>query len=1234
MAGAQVDLPVFMHRRFQSDDAASMTPVSAELSPLSADETEDALRTSREALRRSEAALREAQRLARIGSWSWNAQTDVTTGSEELFLIYGLDPASEKFPDFKDQNGTLYPRHSWTRLNEAVRETLASGRGYALDLIALRRGVPIWVTTRGEAVRNADGRVGGVRGTVQDIDERKKTEEQLRLTHATFFNLIEAAPFGVYVIDAQFRLAQVSAGSQKVFSGVRPLLGRDFAEVLRIVWPEPFASEAIGRFRHTLATGEPYAAPDTTEQRHDIAAVESYDWKIQRIALPDGSQGVVCYFFDITARQEHQQVLARAAALNQFRVRLTDAVRPLSDPAEVQVQAARVLGEHLGANRVNYFEIVGTDYLVERGFTRGVSPLSGRFPTASFSPQLFAAYVAGRTVVNEDVAADAGLTAGERAAYAGVQIGAYVGVPLVKDGRFVGGMAAHQATPRRWTPEEVALVEEVAERTWAAVERTRAEASLRESQEQLALVSNTLPALVSYVDRDGRYRMCNRAYTEWFGFGPEQILGRSMCEVLGEKAWQAIEPHIGAALAGQAADFEAEVPYARGGTRWIHAVYTPHRDDGGNILGLVIMVSDITARKRTEEALHRRTAQFETLLNQAPLGVYLVNADFRICDVNPTARLIFANVPDVVGRDFGEVMRILWPQEQADDLVRIFRHTLETGEPYETPERSEHRLDIGITEYYEWRADRITLPDGRHGVVCYFRDITRQVFARAAIAESEARFRTLAENIAQLAWTADRLGCATWYNRRWYGYTGTTFETMRDRGWERVHHPDHLERVRQTVSAAFEHGTTWEDTFPLLGKHGEYRWFLSRAVPIRNEAGEIVQWLGTNTDITERRETEEALRQAKEEAEAAGRAKDDFLAALSHELRTPLAPVLLTASELEASERLDGETREQMGMIRRNIELEARLIDDLLDLTKVAHGKFHLNTVVADLHELLEHTRAIVEHDAIEKELSIQFALHATAHHVTADPARLQQMFWNLLKNAVKFSAAGGRIAVSTQNPAPGRVRVTVTDEGIGMTAEALGNIFRPFDQGDLRGRHRFGGLGLGLAISKAIADLHQGELRASSPGPDRGATFTFELDVAASGVRMEAPAVSPAAARTALQLLLVEDHLPSLNAMVRLLERDGHRVRTAGTLLEALRAAENHPCDAVISDLGLPDGTGYELMNEIKARKGWPGIALSGFGMDDDVKRSREAGFIAHLTKPVSLARLRAEIEKLPLPK
>ncbi|MEO7599348.1 MAG: ATP-binding protein [Opitutus sp.] len=510
----------------------------------------------------------------------------------------------------------------------------------------------------------------------------------------------------------------------------------------------------------------------------------------------------------------------------------------------------------------------------------------------------------------------------------------------------------------------------------------------------------------------------------------------------------------------------------------------------------------------------------------------------------------------------------------------------------------------------------------------------------ASVAESAERFRLLSDVVSLQFWTATVSGEMDYANQQALEYLGT--DLQRDvvgSAWLQFVHPDDLPAALSAWQVSISSGERYEVKFRLRSKMGEYRWFLVRADALRGGDGNIIRWFGSNTDIHE-------LKHAQDAVERASRAKDDFLAALSHELRTPLTPVLMTASALADDQRLPAEVREQLGMMERNIELEARLIDDLLDLTTISNGKLQLRAARCDAHALIDLAVEIVRDEANAKNLPIERQYDADQPMLMADPARFQQVVWNLLRNSVKFTPPGGRIIIQTRKhrQQDGRewLCIDVTDTGIGIAANQLDQIFRPFEQGDRKGAHRFGGLGLGLAIARAVVDLHGGRITARSDGLDRGATFLVELPALSGEPPPESASAAPAkptvrsnsisagSTMVPMRLLLVEDDESSLLTLSRLLGRDGHQIVAVSNVTLALAAAEKQAFDLVISDIGLPDGTGVEMMEKLRTQHGLRGVALSGYGMEEDRARTRKAGFLAHLIKPIQIAELRRVIAAL----
>ncbi len=375
---------------------------------------------------------------------------------------------------------------------------------------------------------------------------------------------------------------------------------------------------------------------------------------------------------------------------------------------------------------------------------------------------------------------------------------------------------------------------------------------------------------------------------------------------------------------------------------------------------------------------------------------------------------------------------------------------------------------------------------------------------------------------------------------------------------------------------------------------------------------------------------QEELQKTNEELQEKARsnlAKDRFLAALSHELRTPLTAVLASALTLENEKALPQNIQESLQMIRRNVELEARLIDDLLDLTRISRGKVRLNFEVVDAQTLLQNALEIYQAEIDRKHLALRLDLAAQKVHLRADPARLQQIFWNLIGNAVKFTPREGLISISTSNYSGDQLRVEIADTGLGIEPESLPKIFDAFEQG---GRTQLGGLGLGLAISKMLVEAHAGTITGESAGRNKGARFTLTFPTCEKADARATPVLPPPQPeRHAMRILLVEDHEDTNRSLTNLLRQRGYHVQSAVNLQSALDLSAKEEFDVLISDLGLPDGSGIDLMERLNSKRPLLGIALTGYGMEDDIRKSHAAGFKHHLVKPIDLNRLDSFIQE-----
>jgi PAS domain S-box-containing protein len=419
--------------------------------------------------------------------------------------------------------------------------------------------------------------------------------------------------------------------------------------------------------------------------------------------------------------------------------------------------------------------------------------------------------------------------------------------------------------------------------------------------------------------------------------------------------------------------------------------------------------------------------------------------------------------------------------------------------------------------------------------------------------------------------------------------------------------------------------------FPLTGStgiNGVIELYSDEVVPPDDDLLRLAGALGIQVGLyLERERTEEELRRQKEAAVMASQAKDRFLAALSHELRTPLNPVLMWACSASEDKNVDPEMQQGLKMICRNIEMEARLIDDLLDLTRIARGKLQMNLQPCRADALLNHALEIVRSQLFAKNLRLSIDLTASNHHIMADPTRIEQVFWNLLKNAYKFTPENGEVTVRSYDAAPDRVIFEISDSGCGIDAELMPKLFTAFEQGTRSGE----GLGLGLAICKAVLEMHQGRIKATNKASGHGAVFTVELKtVPALSVIAPIERKPAAVSSRKLNILIVEDHDNTATVMSKLLRHNGHEVVTASTVRQALEVLRTTPLDLLVSDLGLPDGNGFQVMRELAKISDAKGIAISGYGMEEDLERSSRAGFSAHLTKPIDVQKLQETIQQV----
>ncbi|MEG4497390.1 PAS domain S-box protein [Microcoleus sp. F10-C6] len=920
-------------------------------------------------------------------------------------------------------------------------------------------------------------------------------------------------------------------------------------------------------------------------------------------------------------------------------------------------------------------------------------------------------------------------------------------------------------------------------------DRKQAEEVLEQREAELRLVTNAVPALISFVDSDQRYRFNNRAYEEWFGHPAAQIYGKHLQEILGETAYEGIRPYVEQVLAGREVTFETQIPYKDGGTRYVNATYVPRFNSQGKVEGFVALVNDITDRKQAEATLRESEARFRLMADAAPVLIWMARTD-KLC--------YYFNLPwlNFTGRTIEQERDNGWTEGiHPDDLDRCL-DTYVTAFDARLPFKMEYRLKR-FDGIYRWIMDegvpRYGLEDQFLGYIGSCVDIEDHKQAEEALRESESRLRLIFESAKDYAiFTIDLNGIiASWNSgaQRLLGYTETEaigcpsrmiftpedneqgqaeYEMQKallqgraeDERWHvrkdgnrfwasglmmpllnEANCPQGLVKIMQDKTAQRQASERlqllYETTRDLLNTeqplalmdglfrklavqldlHSYYNFMLEEKdnrpmLHLRNydgiseERAQAITWIElgqylcglvaqtqqqlvlnqaelsthpkakavcelgmtayagqpliaqgqllgtlsfaslTRTHFTpaeiellgsicdqiaialERANLNDSLQQQAEQLRQANRIKDEFLAVLSHELRSPLNPILGWSKLLQTGKLDAVKTAQALATIERNAKLQTELIEDLLDVSKILQGKLSLNIRPVDLALTVESAIETVNLAAVAKSIDIRTVLDAQIGLILGDSGRLQQVVWNLVSNAVKFTSAGGRVEVNLTRVG-NHAQIRVADTGIGIAREFLPYVFDYFRQEDGATTRKFGGLGLGLAIVRHLVELHGGTVAADSQGEGLGATFTVSLPLSPKVKGQENSLAGLSERSTAdeplsgMRILVVDDEPDMRDLISFLLEDAGAEVVTLAVAREVLTALARFQPDVLLSDIGMPGMDGYMLLRQVRAlppeRGGLiPAIALTAYAGEFNQKQALQAGFQRHLAKPI----------------
>ncbi|HUR97090.1 MAG TPA: PAS domain S-box protein [Pyrinomonadaceae bacterium] len=1036
-----------------------------------------------------------------------------------------------------------------------------------LETVRRRRdGTDIVVSLTVSPIRSAEGQVIGASKIVRDITDRKHIEEAIHHNQMMLTLAMQSSRMGVWELDLATNTVSWSEELEAIFGLETGSFGgseEHFYELMHeddrdAAWTE--VRRAVGEHRgYTIEFRFHHA--DGTIRWMEGRGEAVYSQKGKPVRL----YGVG---IDITERKEAEKALRDSERRLVLQEEISELIRTVSSPDELLHTVAASVGRFLQIKRALFneidldkdVEIVHRDYCAE-----GVASVAGMHAVSGYSPVTSGEMRAGKTVVNADSKTDDRTAAHYERSYEPNGERAYVAIPLLRSGHWVASLWVSDDEPRTWLKEDVGMLETIAERTWAAVEKMRINAALRESQERFAKAFNSGPLVFTLSSlKDGRLIEVNDTFVQVTGYSRAEALGKTSIEL---GLWK------------KTADREAEMDFVRTAGSVRDLEYTFHTRDGGEIIGLLsaeriviggepfalTVIQDITDRKRSQEALlkaERQAAEeYQALLGRiVPLAATLGRARDLTSIYRAVREFICASMPCS-----GFFVSFF----EAETRLRHAAYVWGEGEEVDIAELPPMPL----------------MPEGGGAN-------SRAVFERRTIIT----------------------------NKYWDDMKNRPHLVIRQNGIDPMSSLIVPMMIKDEVLGTLEVQAHADGAF-----NDEHAVALEMAANLAAVAIENVRLI----------DTEAAAREA---AEFANRAKDEFLSVLSHELRTPLNAMLGWVRMLKAGV-LDEENSERaLEVIERNTRLQGSLIEDLLDVSRIISGKMRIETELVDLVSVVKTASETIRPLADAKEVSYRFEHHEEAVFLTADSVRLQQVVSNLLQNAIKFTPAGGGIEISLARIETNAV-LEITDTGVGIEAELLPHIFDRFRQADASARRNFTGLGLGLTIVRNIVELHGGSIDVSSDGKDKGSTFTLTLPLAADFYNTVSlgggPEVLRAGSLQGKTILLVDDDSENLLPLQIFLEGERAEVTPAANAMEALKHLAERDFNLMITDIGMPEMDGYELVSRLRSDAGarnakLNAIALTAYTSLDDRERALGCGFQAHLAKPVNFNELLSTIEKI----
>ncbi|PQA54579.1 PAS domain S-box protein [Siphonobacter curvatus] len=1120
-----------------------------------------------------------------------------------------------------------------------------------------------WTNVRATRIYNADGTVKKWLGINIDISDKKEIEyNHLRLMEATaqqatnkYQKLFNSMEEGFEILElirddtgkgVDFRFLEINPAFERLVGmPIEQALGRTCRDLFPTVddwWIETYS--------RVVDTGQ------AAQFQHYFK--ETNCWYKVSVYATEGEHFALVYT-DITEQKKAEETLRHSEIRKAFLLELSDAIRDLTEPRTIQQEAIRVLRQHLQASRVSYTEALSDKSLkvIAVDSAPGETDLLGQcFPFTDFTPEVIEEWCAGQMSFRNDVTQQEHLSEEQKAIYERLNLKAWATIPLVKKGELVAMIAIHFPEPHVWTPPELSLLEDTAERIWAATERAKAEVISRQSEKKLRTLFDSMEeglALCELVRTangqavDFRFLEVNPAYERHTGIANEKVVGRLRSEIL-----PVMDPTV--PLYDRVVRTQESLhieQFASSLDRWFEV-----RAVGYGAERFAVFFSDITLRKKAEETLRKSEERQSFLLK-----------------LNDTLRLLIDPV-----QIQGEACRLLGEQLQTDRACYV---RIDVPQKQIVVERDYTRgkgpslvgtytfslvqplIEVLQAGHAFWSNDR--LPDAHLSYVALAvqsflciplikggqliaalavgsikprtwtseeRELIREVGERTWEVVERVRVEKAlrdSEERLQLALSAGEIG--TWQYRletndnildssmsQLLGLSPET-QIIPQQAFIDAIHPEDRPLVEQEVRLCLSQGREFNLDFRVQRPDGTVIWLKDKGKVMRDENGLTQFVTGAALNITQRKEAEEALQQA-------DRRKDEFLAMLAHELRNPMATIRNGLQILSLHTTNDRQHEHTLTLMNRQSEHLVRLVDDLLDVSRISQGKIELKKESLDLVELVTEVAQIVRPQFEERRRQLHLNLPDRPIRIEADALRLSQVLTNLLTNGVRYTQAEGQIElvlnVQEDEQYGQAVLLQVRDDGIGLAADQLVSIFDLFVQVDNSVARSEGGLGLGLTLVRRLVELHGGRVEAYSAGLGLGSTFTIYLP------NLPVPSPQPIVApqpQTSVRhrILVVDDNPDATLTLGMLLELKGYEVFTQNSGLEGIRAAEQLRPDVILLDIGMPELDGYETCRLLR-KEAWGQhillIALTGYGQWKDKRRTQEAGFDEHLVKPVNL--------------